>query len=160
MSSAAIIAAIAGVVGAATGAMGAIQQGKAAKKAAEFNAATQRNQATAARQKAEFDAKRHRSQVAALLDEQQVGFAKGGVALEGTPLEVMQATAEAGELDAQAILYGGEVQATGYESQATLSILEGNNAKSASYFKAGSTLLTGAASTGLAYKQATNPAVA
>ena len=149
------VAAAAALAGTAISAVGAIQQGKAAKKAAEYNAAVQRNQAIAARQKAEFDADRARAQAAALRSKQRTAFAKGGVALEGTPLLVLEQTAEAQELDAQAILYGGEVSATGYEAQAGLSEIEGAAAQQAGVFGAGATLLTGAGGTALEYQKAT-----
>ncbi len=144
---------VSAVSGSAVSAYGMYQQGQAAKKSAAYNAAIQRNQAIAARQKADFDARRKRSEVETLLARQRSGFAKGGVALEGTPLEVLEATAEAGELDAQAIIYGGEVGATGYESQAELSRLTGEQAAQAGMVGAGSTLLTGAGKAGLAYSK-------
>ena len=138
--------------GALFGAYGQIQQGKAAKRAAEYNAAVQRNQAIAARQKAEFDADRQRQVAAAQRSQARAGFAKGGVALEGTPLLVLESSAEQAELDAQTILYGGEVQGTGYEAQAGLSELEGASAQQAGYIGAGTTLLTGAGKAGSLYE--------
>ena len=140
------------LAGSGFSAYGSIQQGKAAKKAAEYNAAVQRNQAIAARQKAEFDADRQRQVAAAQRAQARAGFAKGGVVMEGTPLLVLESSAEQAELDAQAILYGGDVQATGYEAQAGLSELEGKSAQQAGYIGAGTTLLTGAGKAGSLYE--------
>ena len=147
------LALAAAIGGSAVSAFGMYQQGQAAKRSAAYNAAIQRNQAIAARQKADYDARRKRSEVETLLARQRAGFAKGGVVLEGTPLEVLEATAEAGELDAQAIIYGGEVGATGYESHAQLSELEGAQAAQAGMVGAGATLLTGAGKAGLSYQK-------
>tara|TARA_Y100001963_G_scaffold85779_1_gene118639 strand:+ start:8563 stop:9087 length:525 start_codon:yes stop_codon:yes gene_type:complete len=135
-------------------AVGQMQQSDAAKKAAAFNAAVQRNQAIAARQKAEFDAQRQRSATQDLLARQRAGFAASGVVLEGTPLEVLESTAEAGELDAQVIIHGGELQASGFESQSQLSRFESEAAGRAGPLAAGATLLTGAGKTALAAKKA------
>ena len=148
----ALIAAAVG--GTAMTAAGQMQQADPAKKAASFNAAVQRNQAIAARQKAEFDAKRQRSATQDLLARQRAGFAASGVVLEGTPLEVLEATAEAGELDAQVIIHGGELGATGFEAQSELSRFEAAAAGKAGPLAAGATLLTGVGKTGLAAKQA------
>lgn len=145
------IAAIAGVamsaMGTAVAAKGAAQQGKAARQAAEFNAAVQRNQAIAAQQKADFDAKRKREETERLLSLQNARFLKGGVRLAGTPLLVLTDQAAQGEMDAQAIIYGGKIQAAGYRDQATLSIMGGISAEAAGRIKATGTLLTGAGST-------------
>ena len=140
------------LAGSAFGAYGQIQQGKAAKRAADYNAAIQRNQAIAAKQKAEFDADRQRQVAAAQRAQARAGFAKGGVVMEGPPLLVLESSAEQAELDAQAILYGGDVQATGYEAQANLSEMEGASAKKAGYIGAGTTLLTGAGKAGSLYE--------
>ena len=140
------------IAGTGTAAVGQYQQGQAQKQAAEFNAAIARNQAIAARQKAAFDAKRQRSATADLLARQRAAIAKAGVALEGTPLELLEATAEAGELDAQTIIYGGELQSAGFRSQSELSRLAA--ASSGGVLGAGATLLTGIGKTGMAAKQA------
>ena len=140
------------VAGTGTAAAGQYQQGQAQKQAAEFNAAIAKNQAIAARQKAAFDASRQRSATADLLARQRAAIAAAGVSLEGTPLELLEATAEAGELDAQVIIYGGELQSAGFRSQSELSRFTA--ASSDGMLGAGATLLTGAGKTGLAAKQA------
>tara|TARA_R110002153_G_scaffold99266_4_gene234794 strand:- start:125 stop:604 length:480 start_codon:yes stop_codon:yes gene_type:complete len=148
------IAAAAALVGGATSAFGAYSGGKAAKKAADYNSAVQRNNAIMARNKAEFDANRQRSASALQRDQARVAFAKGGVELEGTPLLVLEQSAQVAELDAQSILYGGSISAAGYEAQANLSTIEGANQAQAGVFGAGSTLLTGGATTYTGYKAA------
>jgi hypothetical protein len=136
-------------------AIGQRQQGKAAQQAANYNAAIQRNQAIAAQQKAEFDADRQRQQAAAQRASARAGYAKGGVALEGTPLLFLESSAEQAELDAQALIYGGNVQATGFQAQANLSELEGRSAARAGTMAAGTTLLTGAGEASNTYQTLT-----
>tara|TARA_R110000851_G_scaffold57130_2_gene133255 strand:+ start:674 stop:1150 length:477 start_codon:yes stop_codon:yes gene_type:complete len=142
------------LLGGLTSAVGQFTGGRAAKKAADYNAAVQRNNAIMARNKAEFDANRQRAAAQAQRSQAQVGFAKGGVELEGSPLLVLEQSAQVAELDAQSILYGGEASAAGYEAQAALSNIEGANQAQAGVFGAGSTLLTSGGATYMKYKEA------
>lgn len=143
MCTGAEVAVIAQVVGTVAGVAGAIQQGKAAKDAADYNAAVARNQAIAERQKAQFDADRDRDATRRLLSLQNAQFLASGVEVSGTPLLVMSDQAAQGELDAQAIIYGGTVRAQGFENEATMQTMRGKAAQTSSYFKAGGSLLTG-----------------
>tara|TARA_X000001382_G_scaffold83599_1_gene59163 strand:+ start:11349 stop:11834 length:486 start_codon:yes stop_codon:yes gene_type:complete len=145
------VAAAFSIGGTLLSALGTRQQGKATQASANYNAAVQRNQAIAAKQKAEFDADKQRQQGAAQRAAARTGFAKGGVALEGTPLLFLESSAEQAELDAQAIIYGGDTQATGFEAQAGLSEMEGASAARAGTMGAGTTLLTGVGQTASAY---------
>jgi hypothetical protein len=138
------ITAAAAAAGTALSVMGQIQAGKAQKGMAEYNAAVDRNNAIAARQSAKYDADRMRDNTRKLLAMQRAKYGMSGGGFSGTPLLVMEQTAKEAEMDAQAVEYGGELKATGYESQATMSEYEGRVAKRASYSKAFSTLLTGA----------------
>ena len=141
------------VLSTAASALGSVRQGQAARQAGDYNAAIQRNQAIAAQQKAEFDADRERQRAASQRAAARAGFAKGGVAIEGTPLLVLSQDAEQAELDAQAIIYGGDVSAAGFRSQAELTGMEGRAAEQASFSEAGSTLLTGLGSASSLYSK-------
>ena len=110
---------------------------------AQYNAKVLQNQALVSEQKAEFDMTRQREAVQRLLSTQRARFAAAGVTFtSGSPLQVMEKTAEQGELDAQAIRYTGALQAAGYRSKAAMSKWEGKVAQVSSYFKAGSSLLS------------------
>lgn len=129
-----------GAAGSVMSAAGSIQQGKAAKQAADYQAAVARNQAIAAQQKAEYDAANLKKD-----GEKKLRFAMGksGVVIEGTPLLVAEENAQQLEEDVQMLLYGGKLQAQNYNAQATLSRLEGRNAKAAGIGTAFGTILTG-----------------
>lgn len=143
------------VASTAVSAGGAIYQGQQQKKAAEFNAQVAERNAVAAQNKAKYDEGIHRDRVKALLSKQRAIIGKSGLQLEGSPLLALLDTTEQGELDALAIRHGGDVQAARYRSSATASRMQGSAARTGSYLKAGSTLLSGAASAGLASSKLT-----
>lgn len=152
------ISAVATVAGAAVSAIGAIQSGKAQQKAAEYNAQVAEQAALAARQKAAYDEAAHRRELARMLSAQRAAYGASGVDVSvGTPLLVMADTVQEGELDALAIRYGGEVGASRQLSAAQLSRMTGKQARTASYYQAGSSLLTGAASAATAYSTLNKP---
>ena len=72
-------------------------------------------------------------------------YGASGVTVDGSPLDVLEMAATNGELDAQNIRYKGLLRATGYNDTATLDGMAGENARTASYFKASSELLAGGA---------------
>ena len=153
----AFIAANAGVfqaIGTAFSVIGALNQGQQAADAARYNAAVAQNNATAARQQAaanaEAQARRARQQIGSM----RAAYGASGVSLEGSPLDVIEASAAAAEMDRQNILYSGELRAGGYESTAGLELMRGDNARTGSYFSAGSALLKGMGSAG-AFKTGT-----
>lgn len=137
------IAAIASAASAAVGAAGAISQGQQQKKIGEYNAQIAQNQAIAARQKAEYDEERQRTMIARMGGTQRANIAAGGGELLDAG-DVLGFSAEEAELDALAIRYGGKMAADAASQQAVLRRAEGKAAQKASYFKAGSSLLTGA----------------
>jgi hypothetical protein len=132
--------------------MMAVALAKAKKKQAEANARISEADAAAAENKAAYDETLHRERVRKILSGQRAAIGKSGVTMEGTPLLALEETAKAGELDALAIRYGGDVEASRSRSQAAIERQAGKTAKRASYFQAGSTLLTGGARAYGAYK--------
>jgi hypothetical protein len=131
---------------AAVSAIGAIQQGQDAKKAANYNAAVAEQDAIAAQNKAKYDEGLHRERIKALLSKQRAIIGASGADMSGSPLLATIDTIEKGELDALAIRQGGEIESRRYKNQAASSRLEGKSASRASMYKAGSTLLSGASS--------------
>jgi len=133
------------VAGTAIQAVGQIQQGNAAKAAADFNAAVARNQAIGARQKATADAARQERESRLRAGAARAAIGASGVTGEGSALDILEANAAQEELDRLTILHGGEMQATGFETSAQLEQMRGAQAQKASRFAAGSTLLLGGA---------------
>jgi len=137
------------VAAVAVSAFGTIQAGQAAKSAAKYNAAVAEQAAKAASDKAAYDEQRHRESIRKLMSSQRALYGKSGLDMtEGSPLLVMEDTAAQGELDAMAIRYGGDIASARDRSAANLSRMQGAAAVTASYFQAGSTLLSGASSAG------------
>lgn len=140
----AAVAAVAAVASAVVSAAGAIYSGQQQKKAAEYNAAVQEQQAQAIEDKAKYDEEMHRERVRKILSTQRAMYGKSGIDTTGSPLLVMEDTFKQGEVDALAIRYGGDIQSAQARSAANLSRMQGKSLQTASYFQAGSSLLAGA----------------
>ena len=129
------------VASAAIAAAGAIQQGKAQKDMADYNSQVAQNEAIAERQKADYEEVAHRRNLKKLEGTQRANIAaSGGELLDAG--DVMDMTTEEAELDALAIRYGGQTAQDAKIAQSNMYKMQGAAAKSAGYFKAGSTLLT------------------
>ena len=128
----------------AVSAVSTIQQGKAQRKAAEYNAQVNEQNAIAAKNKAKYDESIHRERIKRLLSSQKAAIGASGLNLSGSPLLATLDTAEKGELDALAIRYGGTVAANKYKSAAGAYRMKGKSAQTTSYYNAGTTLLSGA----------------
>lgn len=142
------------MAGAAMSAVSAVQQGKAAQAAAQFNA-------TIARQNAEISREQTRAQVGQHDREQilRMGAIRaaqgksGGAANEGSVLDILADTAAQGELQRQDIIYRGALTERGFRNDAALDEFSGKNAKRQAYLQAGSELLQGGASAYSAMKR-------
>ena len=110
--------------------VGAIQGGKAEASAAQFNADAARREA-ASREAAQRTAAQRQ------LGSIRAGVSKSGATMEGTPLAVLSESAANAEIDALNTRYSGQREAALYESR-------GQNARTAGYLRAGTSLLTGA----------------
>jgi hypothetical protein len=133
------------IAGTVMSAVGAIQQGNAAKKAADYNAAIADRNATIATQQAAADANTSRSVNARRLGAMRAKYGSSGVQAEGSVLDVMADSAAQAELEALNITYKGDLAAQGYGETATLNRMQGKNARTSGYLNAGSALLLGGA---------------
>lgn len=156
------LAVIATAVGGGMEAYGQYQQGQAAaaegrqaRKLSEYNARVSEMQAAEAQNKALYEANLQRRRTRALIGSQRAGLSAAGVSLDtGTPLSFLEETAANAEADAQMILREGLINRQSFESQAFLDRIQGRvaeakgrNARKASIWKSGSTLLTTAGET-------------
>ena len=137
-------------------AFGAIQQGVAGKRAADYNARQSEIRAQASRQQAAADAERKRRDNVRKLGVIRANYAASGVTVEGSPLDILESSAAEGEMDALTIQQRGEVAAQGYEETAELDRFRGEAAFSQGLFSAGSSLLGGFSQTG---KKTTTPTI-
>lgn len=135
--------AIVAIIGAAISAIGAIQQGQAAQQQADFQADVQVQQAIRERQIAreqEDDFRRNQSRLQAR--RRAVLGGSGVQSSTGSPLFASEDFAAETELQALRIRAGGRTRASRLEQQATLTAASGRNARTASFFKAGGSLLS------------------
>ena len=147
----------------AMSAVGAMQQGAAAaaqgraqQQAQQYNAAIKEQQATLARQQAGARQQQQRRGARQLLGQQRAALAQAGIGLGGSALDIEEQSAAMAELDSLTIAYEGELQAQGLLAAAKqdlyygeVAAVRGKNAQTASYFSAGASILSGAASYGM-----------
>lgn len=154
----AIFAAVA-AISAVWSAYSSIQQGQAAKKAANYqaaiqerNAQTAEQQARAAKTKAESDKLALRLRLSEDVGKGRTGYAAGNVALgEGSPVDWEADLRDRVDYDLSTIEYNADLEAWGYNeqasnyrSEASLSRLQGKNAEAAGNMGAVGSLLSGA----------------
>ncbi len=128
-------------------AYGQYKAGKAQKAALDYQAKVDKYNAELQTMAAEEEAGLHRGKVHSLISTQKAQYAAGGIDIsQGSAVEVFANTAYSGEMDAQRIIYGGKVGATGLKLSARLRQYEGNVAKQAGMIQATATVAKGAES--------------
>jgi hypothetical protein len=133
------------IAGSVMSAVGALQQGQAAKSAADYNSTIATQNSAIARQNAADKARQADRETYLRLGSIRANQgASGGNSGEGSVLDVIGDVAAQSELERQQIIYQGELQARGYQNEATLDTFSGETQQKASYWKAGSELLSGA----------------
>ena len=140
-----VAALVVSAIGTAVSAYGAVKQGQDAKEVADANAAAQRQTALntenqGAQQAADASMKAKRITASGI-----AAAGAGGIDPNtGTPLTLAGQTAEFGELDSLRIINNASRTAWGYNASSNIEQFQGQQAQSASYLKAGGTLLSGA----------------
>jgi len=99
----------------------------------------ERAKARQAEEAARVEAEQHKKKLKATLATQRAGYGYGGVRMEGSPLLVQMETEAEGLKDLENILKKGGLAAEGYR-------YKGEQAETAGYYGAGSSLLTGGSS--------------
>jgi len=132
------------IAGGFIGAQGARLQAEATAKAGRFNADMldykaqlqevqaqifMRNRGIALNQAAQ-SAKDKGRVVAATMGSIRAAYGANGLSLEGSPLDVLQATAIEGQLDISKELYKGDVLAAGWSDQANMATVEAGMSRS------------------------------
>lgn len=159
---------ITGAVSTLVGAAGAVQQGRAASQAADYNAKVSEMNATISEKRArdalergQEEEQRKRQEIAQVQGRQRAVMSANGVDISfGSPMQAIVDTATLGEIDALTIrrnaageAYDYRVQAANGRADASLSRAQGANAAKAGYISAAGTLFGGAASTYKDYKK-------
>ena len=137
---------IASVVGTGVTAAGAVQQGKTQGEIAQFNADTAKFQADDAAKAGLVAEENQLAKTKQIRAQQEVIMGAGGLdPTTGTAAQVLDQTTKMGTLDALTLRTNAARQAWGYSTQATNSELQGASARTAGYFGAAGTLLSGGA---------------
>lgn len=140
------IAAITTALAAGTTAAGSMQQAKSTSEVAKFNADTANLQAEAAQKEGYAAEERQLAKVKQIRAQQEVIMGAGGLdPTTGTAVQVLDQTTKMGTLDALTLRTNAARQAWGYTTQSINSELQGALARTAGYFGAAGTLLSGGA---------------
>lgn len=142
-----IVAAAATALGGAVAAAGTVAAGQAQANAANYNAKALNAKARQEREAAGAEASDFRRAESRKLASTRAARGASGVTMEGSPLMVDDATIREIALGASRLKYRGDVNAARLRDEASLEKMRGKAAKTESYFKAGSSLLTSAGST-------------
>ena len=150
-----VIAAVAMGAGAVAGAIGSIQQGNEAKRAAKHNARIARLAAEDAIRRGASGAGRARMAGSQVVAQQQAILGASGVDPgTGTAVRLAQTSRGASELDALTIKNNAARQAWGLRQQATEMVRQGEAAQTASRWSAAGQILGGGGQiAGFGYQQ-------
>lgn len=122
-------------VGASVTAGGGALGGEVTNDAAQYNATVDRNNAKLVEGQAKVEEARNRQDSYRALSAMRAGFGASGVTAEGSPMDVLEASARDAELDAQLIRFGGKVKSKVYTAAAALEQFEGKSARVGAYIK-------------------------
>jgi hypothetical protein len=125
------------------GAVGSIQQGQAANKAAQYNAEVQEIQARVAQDQGAARATELSQRTKQRLAATRAASMESGLELSGSVNDVLDTVQKQGALDEITALYDSNVRAQGLRQSAAAERVKGRNALTASYFDAGTSILTG-----------------
>lgn len=139
--------AVIGLIGAAASAAGGISQANAQKKQARFQANVSRQQAESERLAAEESERDYRKAQSSRLAQIRASMGASGTDTStGTPLLALADFEGETERNALRIRSGGEIRSRRLDELGGFYDSAGRNAESAGYARAGSSLLSGAAS--------------
>lgn len=132
-----------GIAGTAISAFGSIAQGVQQQQMANMQAKAYEQQAQADAQASAYEAQQERRRQNLLAANARAQVGASGVALSGSPTEVLTANARQGALDIEAIRYGSQLRQNSLKTQADISRFSGKQAKTAGFINAGSNLVSG-----------------
>lgn len=127
----------------ALGVAGTLAQAQAQKKAANYNAAVQEQQATLEQQKGAAKATEISQRTKQRMAGARAASIESGLELSGSVTDVLDTVNQQGTLDAMTALWDSSTRAQGLRNSAELERSKGKSALTAGYLGAGSSLLTG-----------------
>jgi len=150
-----VITAVAGVVGSAVSAMGAMAQANASAAAAEYQAQVAEQNAEATRERAYADSLSQSRTNRRRLGVVRAAYGASGMQFEGSALDLYGDQVLENELEKNRIRDAGEVRAVGYENDATLRRAEAKSYRSAGRIGAASAMIGGIGNVGTTLLRAT-----
>ena len=138
---------IIGIIAALVSAGGQIYSAQQRKKTADYRAQLAEEAGEETRALTDVEKARAEREGERLKARQRASYAKSGVKMEGSPLEVLANTQAELDLDQMIIEHGGQSRASAYEREGMFLRRQGKSAQTAGYWKAGSSLLSGLSST-------------
>lgn len=136
------ITAGAGITGGLFQVAGAIQEGQSIADAEDFNATIAQQEILISKATRQLERGREKEDIARFIGTQQALFAKSGVTLEGSPLDVIQQSAENLELDVLIGDINARIRESGLASEVSQRKIAARAAKSRGVSRAGATLLS------------------
>jgi len=130
-------------IGTGISVVGSMMQGKREAEAAKAQAKLSSFQADAEIKRGDREEEVMRQEAARLVGQQRAAYAAAGVRLTGSPLLVMAQTIQDSEKDISLLQEETDARALSYRMQSRIFEDTATSAKTSSYFKAGSTILTG-----------------
>lgn len=134
--------ALVGLAGGALSAGGSLFKGQATKQAADYNAAVDNQRAAEEKDQAAASTQDYIRKGSDAVESGVALQGATGVTGEGSPLMVDENTVRQVALGAARTLQGGDLRASRLKDDATLQKMKGDNAVTASYLDAGSSILT------------------
>lgn len=117
-------------------ALGAINEGKSAEMAGEYNAQVAEQNARYSMDQARENERRQRIDSKKFLGDIRASYGASGITADASALDILQESAGNAELDALTIRHEGQMKAVGYRNEAMYNRVAGKNAKNAAYLKA------------------------
>lgn len=134
--------ALAGLAGGLLSAGGSLFKGRATKSASDYNATVDTQRAAEEKDQAAASTQDYLRKGSDTVESAVAAQGATGVTGEGSPLMVDENTVRQVALGAARTLQGGDLRASRLKDDATLQKMKGDNAVTASYLDAGSSLLT------------------
>lgn len=137
-------AALMAASGAAVSAVGAIRQGQAASNAANFNAALAKQNVDVAEGQSVAASDMQQRDAARRIGAATAAYGASGVQMaDGSPADVLSDSARQATLDNLTLKYNYKLKGLGYQAQASLDSANAENSRTASYFNAAGSMLSG-----------------
>lgn len=136
------------LIGAIVSAAGSLFSGMMQAQSYKAQAAQMERQAQIERQRGEFESQRERERHRRVAGEQRAAYLASGVALEGTPTDVIIDSGQENEIDIQTIKYGAKIRADNYSYSARIAKMNAGHAMAGGAIGALSPLIGGFRSLG------------